>query len=132
MMKMAIGDGSPSDRVPEQAPERFLVATETYGGGTPDLGFFLEVLGYIRGVGVGNKAGGSPGCPRGRGERPGGGRTPTLVGIPRLFWPNSFTPWPSSDPKISFVKFQVNWTPFGFPFLRYSKTTKKIETGTRL
>ena len=28
-------------------------------------------------------------------------------------------------PKISSVKFQVNWTPFNFPFLRYSKTRKK-------
>ena len=34
------------------------VATEACGGGTPDLGFFLEVWGYIRGVGVGNKSGG--------------------------------------------------------------------------
>ena len=28
MMKMAIGDGSPSGRVPEQGPDWFLVATE--------------------------------------------------------------------------------------------------------
>ena len=28
-------------------------------------------------------------------------------------------------PKISSVKFQVNWTPYDFPFLRYSKTRKK-------
>ena len=49
------------------------------------------------------------------------GRAPTLVGSPRLLWPNSFTSWPSSGPKISPVKFQVNWTPFGFPFPRYSK-----------
>ena len=28
-------------------------------------------------------------------------------------------------PKISSVKFQVNWTPFDFPLLRYSKTRKK-------
>ena len=28
-------------------------------------------------------------------------------------------------PKISSVKFQVNWTPFDFPFLQYSKTRKK-------
>ena len=37
MMKMATGEGSPSGRVPERAPERFLVATEACGGGTPDL-----------------------------------------------------------------------------------------------
>ena len=53
------------------------------------------------------------------------GAPPTLVGSSGLFWPNSFTPWPSSGTKISSIKFQVNWTPFGFPFLRYSKTRKK-------
>ena len=37
MMRMATGDGFPLGRVPEQAPERFLVATEACGGGTPDL-----------------------------------------------------------------------------------------------
>ena len=39
--------GSPSGRVPERAPERFLVATEACGSGTPDLFSVLEVLGYI-------------------------------------------------------------------------------------
>ena len=38
---------SPSGRVPEQAPERFLVATEAYGGGTPDLSSVLMFLGYV-------------------------------------------------------------------------------------
>ena len=69
--------------------------------------------------------GGSPSCPRGRGPRPGGGRAPTLVGSPGLSWSNSDTPLASSGPKISFMKFQVNWTPFDFPFMRYSKTRKK-------
>ena len=40
-------------------------------------------------------------------------------------WSNSDTQWASSGPKISSMKFQVNWTPFDFPFLRYSKTRKK-------
>ena len=51
---------SPSGRVPEQGPDCFLVATEACGGGTPDLGYFLEVSVYIRGVGVGDKSGVSP------------------------------------------------------------------------
>ena len=46
MMKMGTGEGSPSDRVPEQAPERFLVATEACGGGTPGLSSYSMVLRY--------------------------------------------------------------------------------------
>ena len=69
--------------------------------------------------------GGSPGCPRGRGRAQGVGAPPTLLGSPGLFWSISDAPWDSSGPKISSVKFQVNWTPFDFPFLRYSKTRKK-------
>ena len=38
---------SPSGRVPERAPERFLVATEAYGGGTADLLLSLMFLGYM-------------------------------------------------------------------------------------
>ena len=38
--------GSPSGRVPEQGLDRFLVAIEACGGGTPDLSSVLEVLGY--------------------------------------------------------------------------------------
>ena len=37
----------PSGRVLGRAPERFLVATEACGGGTPDLGFFLGVSVFI-------------------------------------------------------------------------------------
>ena len=77
---------------------------------------------------------GSPRRPRGRGRAQVVGRAPTLVGASGLFWPISDTPWASSGPKIIFVKFQVNWTPFGFPFLRYSKTRKKqkLALGCRL
>ena len=39
--------GSPFGRVPEQGPDWFLVATEAFDGGTPDLGSVLEVFGYI-------------------------------------------------------------------------------------
>ena len=61
--------GSPSGRVPERAPERFLVATEACGGGTPDLSSVLEVLGYVGiygwkgyvgGPKGGHEAGGAP------------------------------------------------------------------------
>ena len=52
--------GSPSGRLPEQGPDWFLVATEACSGGTPDLGYFLEVSVFIGIFGVGNKSGGSP------------------------------------------------------------------------
>ena len=47
----------PSGRVPEQGPDWFLVATEACGGGTPDLGYFLEVRRFIGEVGIENKSG---------------------------------------------------------------------------
>ena len=53
------------------------------------------------------------------------GAPPTLVGSPGLFCSISDAPWASSGPKTISVKFQVNWTPFGIPFLRYSKTRNK-------
>ena len=134
MMKMATGEGFPLRQGAGTGLDWFSVALEVCGGGTPDLGYVLEVWVYIRGVGIGNKLEGSPRRPRGRGVRPGGRARPTLVGASGLFWPISDTPWASSGPKIISVKFQVNWTPFGFPFLRYSKTRKKqkLALGSRL
>ena len=70
MMKMATGEGSPSGRVPERAPERFLVATEACGGGTPDLIFVLEVLRYVGIYGCREDVRGATGVPRDRGARP--------------------------------------------------------------
>ena len=54
---------SPFGRVPERAPERFLVATEACASGTPDLGFFSGVSVFIGIFGAGNKSGGSPSHP---------------------------------------------------------------------
>ena len=134
MMKLAIGEGFPVRQGAGTGLDWFSVATESSGGGTPDLGYVLGVSVYIRGFGVENKLGGSPRRPRGRGRAQGVGGAPTLVGASRLFWPIFDTPWASSGPKIISVKFQVNWTPFGFPFLRYSKTRKKhkLALGSRL
>ena len=47
----------PSGRVPEQGPDWFLVATEACGGGTPDLGYFLEVSVFIVIFGMGLMSG---------------------------------------------------------------------------
>ena len=57
-MDMATGEGSPLRQGAGTGLDWFSMATEASGGGTPDLGFFLEVLSYIRGVGVENKSGG--------------------------------------------------------------------------
>ena len=77
--------GSPSGRAPERAPERFLVATEACGGGTPDLSSVLEVLGYVGIYVCKGYVGGASGAPRGRGRALGGGRAPTLVTSSRIF-----------------------------------------------
>ena len=53
----------PSGRVPEQGHDWFLVAIEACGGGTPDLGYFLEVSIFIEIFGIGLMAGGSPSHP---------------------------------------------------------------------
>ena len=65
---MATGEGSPSGRVLEWAPERFLVATEACGGGTPDLMCSSKFLGYMGIYRRKKYIGGSLGCPRGRGR----------------------------------------------------------------
>ena len=54
MMKMATGKGSPLRQGTGTGSRLVFVATEACGGGTPDLGFFLEVPVYRRGVGVGD------------------------------------------------------------------------------
>ena len=125
MMKMATGEGLPPPAGCRNGSRLVLVAMEASGGGTPDLLCSPKFLGYMGIYGRKKYVGGPPGCPQGRGRAHGGGRAPTLVGSPRLSWSNSDTPWASSGPKISSVKFQVNWNLFDFPFLRYSKTRKK-------
>ena len=71
----------PSGRVPKQSPNWFSVAIEACGGGTSDLGYFLEVWAFIGEVGVENKSGGPTGSPRGTGACPKGVGTPsTIVG----------------------------------------------------
>ena len=50
----------------------FSVAMEASGGGTPDLGYFLEVTVFVGILGKGLTLGGSPSHPRDRGALPGG------------------------------------------------------------
>ena len=117
MMKMATGEGFPLRQGAGTGLDWLSVATEASGGGTPDLLCSPKFLGYMGISGMKKYVGGPPSCPRGRGRPRGVGAPPTLVGSPGLSWSNSDTPWASSGPKISFVKFQVNWTPFDIPSL---------------
>ena len=73
MMKLAIGEGFPVRQGAGTGLDWFSVATESSGGGTPDLGYVLGVSVYIRGFGVENKSGDSTRGPQGREARPGGG-----------------------------------------------------------
>ena len=81
MMKMATGDGSPSDRVPEQGTDWFLVATEACGSGTPDLSSISMFLGY---VGLYRRKKSVGGASRGPGDR---GRAQEGWARPPISWP---------------------------------------------
>ena len=112
--------GSPSDRVPEQAPERFLVATEACGGGTPDLSWYSMVLGYVglyrRKKSVGRFLRG----PQDRGARP------TISWLPRGSSDvNSKSPGSYSSKKSRCRRFHSVWTPFDIPFPRNTETGNK-------
>ena len=85
MMKMATGDGNPpSGRVPEWAPERFSVATEACGGGTPDLLCSSIVLGYMGIYRRKKSVRGATRGPRGWGRAQGAGAPPCLVATSKL------------------------------------------------
>ena len=62
------------------------------------------------------------GAHEGGGRAQGGGLAPYLVASLKLPFRALQVFWASFLQKTGSVKFQVNWTPFGFPFLRYSKT----------
>ena len=82
MMKMATGEGSPLRQGAGTGLDWFSVATEACGGGTPDLGFFLEVSVFIGIFGVGLTSRRCPRRPRGRGPLPGGWVRPHPRGQP--------------------------------------------------
>jgi hypothetical protein len=79
MMKMTSDDGFPLRGVPERAPDWFFVAIEACDGGTPNLGFFSEVSGYIGVLGIGITSGGFARDPQARRACP-RGRTPVACG----------------------------------------------------
>ena len=79
--------GSPSGRMPERAPERFLVATEACGGGTPDLSSASIFLGYVDLYRRKKSVGGASKGPRDR------GRAQARVGVPSYLLASSKLPW---------------------------------------
>ena len=84
MMKMATGEGFPLQQGAETGLDWFSVAIEACGGGTPDLGFFLEVSVYIRGFDVKNKSGGPTRRRQGWGGALGGGALHPCGGLGTL------------------------------------------------
>ena len=58
MMKMATGEGSPLQQGAGTGLDWYSVATKACRGGTPDLGYFLEVSVFIGILGVGLTSGG--------------------------------------------------------------------------
>ena len=109
---------SPSGRVPKQGPDWFLVATEACGGGTPDLGYFLEVSVFIGFFGIGlTSGGGSRAVHEAGGTHREGGRAPHPRGQPGTLLAQLFYSW-GFFWSIKIIKnWHVNWTPFGIPFL---------------
>ena len=79
MMKIATGEGFPLWQGVGMGLDWLLVATEASGGGTPDLMFVLEVLGYMELYRQKKHVRGA------MGPHEAGGRAPTLVGSSRIF-----------------------------------------------
>ena len=115
----------PSGRVPEQGPDWFLVATEACGGGTPDLGYFLEVSVFIGIFGVGNKPGGSPSRPRDRARPHPRGRPGTLLA--QLFYSGVFF-WSIKNHQKLAHQLDSVW----YSFFAKLKNKEKTETDTGL
>jgi hypothetical protein len=110
----------------------FLVATEACDGGTPDLGYVLEVWVYIRGVGVGNKSGGLRAVHDVGRHAQGGGRAPHPRGQPgtllACFWYSVGFFWSKNNLREISGQLDSVW----FSFSAILKNKEKTETGTGL
>jgi len=118
--------GSPSGRVPEQAPERFLVATEACGAGTPDLSSYSMVLGYMGIYRQKKSVRGATRGPRDKGACLGGGRaflSPSLLEASLACTPS--LPDHVRSKKTRSRRFHSVWTPFDIPFLRNTEIGNK-------
>ena len=118
MMKMATGEGFPLRQGAETGLDWLSVATEASGSGTPDLLCSWMFLGYMEIYRWKKYVRGA------RGAHEGGGRAPCLMASSLIPLRGLQVSRVAFLPKISSVKFQVNWTPFGFPFLQNLKIRK--------
>ena len=120
--------------MPEQGPDWFLVATEACGGGTPDLGYFLEVSVFIGIFGIGLMSRRCPSRPRGRPTRPGGGRAPHPRGWPgtllaQLFYSGVFF-WSIKNRQKLARQLDSVW--YSFSVKLKNKEKQKLALGSRL
>ena len=108
------------------------MATKACGGGTSDLGYFLEVSVFIGIFGVGLTQGGSPSRPRDRGTRPGGGHVLHPRGwlgtlLAQLFYFGGFF-WSIKNPPKLAGQLDSIWYSFSVKL----KNKEKTEIGTGL
>ena len=108
------------------------MATEACGGGTPDLGYFLEVSVFIGIFGIGNKSGRCPSRPQDRAALPGGRAHPHPRGWPetlldQLFYSGGFF-WSIKNHQKLARQLDSVW----YSFCVKLKNKEKTETGTRL
>ena len=110
----------------------FSVATETSGGGTTDLGYFMEVSVFIGIFGVGLTSRRYPSRPRGRPMHPGGWARPHPRGRPgtllaQLFYSGVFF-WSIKNHQKLAHQLDSVWYSFSVKL----KNKEKTETGTGL
>ena len=122
----------PSGRVPEQGLDWFLVAIEACGGGTPNLGYFLEVSVFIGIFAIGLTSGGSPSRPRDRGRAQGVGRALHPRGwlwtlLAQLIYSGGFF-WSIKNHQKLARQLDSVW----YSFSAILKNKEKTETGTGL
>ena len=106
----------PSGRVSEQGPDWFLVATEAFGGGTPDLLYSPVFLGYMDIYRRKKSVRGAMRGPRGWGRTQGAGSPPCLVATLKLPWLQLQVSWITFVPKITLPKVSFRLDSVWYPF----------------
>ena len=122
MMKMATGEGFPP---PAGCQNGSRLVFGGYGGfwRRNSRSIVLPiVLGYMEIYRRKKYVRGARGAHKGGGRSQGVGTPPYLVASLKLPLRGLQVFWASFLPQMGSVQFQVNWTTFGFPFLRNPKT----------